>query len=348
MNKRVAVLSLSAVLFFACPVFAGAQPDNDSGDKALSVKTEEMSVNIDSAKNKKERIALLEQYAEMLTETGQYGAAKNAYERLFGLNPSKKKKFKYYTKLGDIEALQKNYSSALEYYKKAQALYPKDAEINLKMGDILLASGLYNLAEKSFLDALAADKNSDYAKKRLGDISFYRGQYANALGYYNEIDLSHYSEEITVNTAISQRSLGKIDDALRTVTYFLAKGPSAQVHFIAGMLYSDKKMYDESEKHYLDSIDIDGKNFIVYVYLAGIYSLKGDEEKAKAALDKAYALNSLSPVVDLMYAEIAYKSGRIYDARRYAYNAVTKAKTQFVKEQAQRMLEYLNSVKKAE
>jgi len=343
--NKYAAFSFIAVFFFAASVFAQSKPDGDSPDPSLAAQINEISVSIDRAKSKKERIELYERFAETLLESGQYGAAENAYKKLLDLNPPKKKKFKYYTRSGDIEAQQKNYSSALEYYKKAQAFYPKDVEINLKIGDILLASNLYNLAEKSFLDALAVDKNSDYAKKRLGDICFYRNQYARALEYYNVIDLSHYDEDIAVNAAVCLRYIGQIDDALKRINYFLSENQSAEAYFISGMLYADKKMYAAAEKQFLNSIGADGKNFIVYVHLAGIYSVNNEEEKAKAALDKAYALNSSYAVVDLMYAEISYKSNRIYEARRYAYNAAAKAKTPFVKEQAQRMLDYLNSIK---
>ena len=345
MNKY-AVLSFIAVFFFAGSAFAQQQSDNDGADASLSAQINEITVNLDRAKNKKEKIELYERFAETLAESGRYGAAENAYKKLLEMNPPKKKKFAYYTRFGDLEALQKNYSSALEYYKKAQAVYPKDVEINLKIGDILLASNLYNLAEKSFLDALDADKNSDYAKKRLGDICLYRNQYSKALEYYNAIDLSHYDEDVAVNAAVCLRYIGQIDDALKRVNYFLSGTRSAEAYFVSGMLYADKKMYAEAEKQFLNSIEIDDKNFIVYVHLAGIYSINDEGEKAKAALDKAYALNSSYAVVDLMYAEISYKSNRIYEARRYAYNAAAKAKTPFVKEQAQRMLEYLNSVKK--
>jgi predicted phosphodiesterase len=50
-------------------------------------------------------------------------------------------------------------------YKKAPLLCKRDICARVKFGDIFSKSNLYNFAEKSFLEVLAVDGNSDSAKK---------------------------------------------------------------------------------------------------------------------------------------------------------------------------------------
>jgi|LQAB01.1.fsa_nt_gi tetratricopeptide (TPR) repeat protein len=103
-----------------------------------------------------------------------------------------------------------------------------------------------------------------------------------------------------------------------------------------GLLLADKKEYLKAGDMFLKAIECDKRNFKAYIYLASICNLMGELRKAKKISDEAYLMNSFYVAVDLIRAEIAYKMGKLYKAERYAFKVYTKAKTVFVKEQAQK------------
>jgi tetratricopeptide (TPR) repeat protein len=314
-----------------------------SSDERFFKEINEISVKIDAAKNKKEEIKLLERLAEILVSGGQYGHALDIYYRLLKYKKvPRSKKFKYYVKLGDIYGLEKNYGPSLECYKKASFLYKRDIYVRLKLGDMFLKSNLYNLAEKSFLEVLAVDGNLDSAKKGLGDVFYYQHINTKAVYYYNQIDPKNYDKETVIKIVNCYRDLNRIDDAMKILSAFAEEYKDTELFFLFGLLFADKKEYLKAEDMFLKAIECDKRNFKVYVYLASIYNLMGEIHKAKKISDEAYSMNSSYATVDLIQAEIAYKMGKLYEAERYAFNAYTKAKTVFVKEQAQKMIDFLN------
>lgn len=340
MNKILSII-ISVCFIFAGVLHAQNFAVWNVSDDNVREKINRLSLMLDDKKSKKEIMGLTEKIGEVLLNANEYGAAETVYKHLLKANIPKKKKFYYQIKLGDLHALQENYKLSLDWYRKAQDIYKKNIEAKLKIGDILIKSNLYNLAEQSFFDALKINKNSDYAKKRLGDIYYYQELYAKAWQYYCQRDPEKYTEDTIINMAVCSRSLDKTEEGIRLVSSFLEKQESAELFFMSGLLYSDKQNYKMAERQFLNSLGIDENNFVVNVHLAGIYLNNGDLDKAKGFLDKAYAINSSYAAVDLMYAEIAFNSGKLYEARRYAHNAFLKAKTPFVQDHARKMIEFL-------
>ncbi|MCL2145398.1 MAG: tetratricopeptide repeat protein [Endomicrobia bacterium] len=342
MNKTFAVIiSLFAFISFS---YARYLQDVMSDDEILS-KYNGLSVGIESAKNKKEAVELYEKAGKIFFAKGAYDAASNAYNMLLGLKPSKKKKAEYYINLGDMEAAKKSYSSSLDYYKSALALYKKNNEIKKKIGDILLESNLYSLAEQNFKDILASDKNSDYAKRNLGDIYYSQKKYSKALEYYEGIKISYYDKELIANMAACYKSLGRLDKAVSLADDFINTNPGSDMYLLSGLLYSATGKFEKAKEQYLTAVKFDEKNFYAYMNLAAIYFDEGDIQKSEEMLNNANQINSYTAAVDIMYARVAYKKGRLYDARRHAANAVLKSKTPFLKQQSQRMLDYFNDKK---
>jgi tetratricopeptide (TPR) repeat protein len=315
-------------------------------DEEIMEKVNEMSLKLDGAKSKKDKMRLYEEFAEAFFSRKAYEAASGIYQMLLEMDPSKKKTAEYYVKLGDIEAAKQSYSESLEYYKNALALYKKNNEIKQKIGDILLESNLYNLAEQVFKEILDSDKNSDYAKMKLGSIYYRQKRYSKALRYYEDVNQNRYSKEVVYNMSLCYRSLNKTAKAVKLISGYVNTNPSADMHVLLGILYADTDQFNEAEEQFLEAIKLDESNFSSYVYLAAIYLENGDIQKSEQMLYKANLLNSYTAAVDMMYARVSYKKGRLYEARRYAANAVLKAKTAFLKQQAQRMLDYLNEQQK--
>jgi tetratricopeptide (TPR) repeat protein len=327
LNNPFAAAFILTAVFLAAPAFAQGGVDiysrSVSGEKNAS-------------------LSVLEKRAEGLIDDGQYLQAMGVYEELLSKKPSRKKTFVYNIKLGDLAELSGNSGASLEYYKKAESLYKKNIDAKYKIGDVLFKSNLYTLSENAFLAALEIDKNSNYAKMRLGDIYFSQSLYQKALELYTGIDSYYFNEKILANTARCLRSVGKIDEALEITNNFLTANKSPQIYLLSAVLYYDKEMHAQAEEQFLNAVRLEPENFDAYVYLAGIYINDGKLEQAKKNLDKAYALDSSYCAVDLLYSQIAYKKGRIYEARRYARNAYIKAKSDFTKDRAQKTIDFLN------
>ncbi len=342
MNKKLSFTIL--LCFFICGVLHAQRFSAiDISDEKVLEEVNSITNNFDDKISKKKKISLLEEIAEILLNAGQYEAAEKACKYLLDEDIPKKKKFYYLMKTGDLYAWRENYSLSLDYYKKAQSLYKKNVEVKLKIGDILIQSNLYNLAEQNFLEALKLDKNSDYARKRLGDIWYYQGLYVKAWGFYSQIAPKNYTKDAIINMAVCCRNLNKREEGMRLVNNFLKTHESPELFFISGMLYADKKNYKMAQEQFMNSLSLDENNFTVYVYLANIYLNNGELDKAKEFLDEAYKIDSSYAAIDFMYAETAFKGGKIYEARMYAHNALLKAKTPFMKDQAQKMIDFLKS-----
>jgi tetratricopeptide (TPR) repeat protein len=341
LNKIIAYILL--LFAFSSSVFG---VDNDMIVSCDSQSLCEINEIIDTTKNKKKKIRLLESLAVKSMEANQYDLAMDIYVKLLVLKKiPKNKKFQYYVKLGDIYGFKKEYILSMQNYRKAMFLYKKNIDIRLKVGSIFLKSNLYNLAEDTFLDALDINKNSSVAKNGLGDVFYRQEIYTKAMKYYSQINSEDYNEESVVKIVDCYRNLNRIDEAISILKAFTIKNKNPELLFLLGLLYIDKNEYMQARDLFLELIKQDEKNFKLCLYLASLYDLIEDNVNAKKMFNRAYAINSSYAAIDFMQAKIAYKMGNLPEAKKYARDSYSKAKTVFVKDQAQRLLNFLNAVK---
>jgi tetratricopeptide (TPR) repeat protein len=339
LNKIIVYVLL--LFIFSSGVFA-----LDSGNELLLGECflkefGEILIKVNTSRNKKEQIKLLEHLAEKCIAFSQYDLALNTCDKLISLgNISKSKKSKYYVLFGDIYDFKKDYVSSVDNYRKASILCKKNIDAVLKMGRVFLKANMYNFAERAFFDALALNKNSITAKKGLGDVFYRRNIYTTASYYYSQVPPNNYDKEFVVNIANCYYNLNKIDDAICILDAFTTKYEDFELLFLSAMIYIDIKKYSQAKDLLLKSLKYCEKknNLYVYVYLAMLYDLTGETVCAKKMLDIAYSINSSYAVVDFLQSEIAYKMCRFDEAVKYANNAHAKTKSVFVKNQVQKMV----------
>ncbi|MCA6072540.1 MAG: hypothetical protein LE178_03265 [Endomicrobium sp.] len=342
MNRIIVYILL--LLIFYYPVFGF---DNDavlSPDEQSLKEINEICAQLDTDCSKKEKIRLLELLADKSITATQYHSALDAYSKLLDLKGnSKRKKFQYYVGLGNAYALKGNYILSIQNYRNAISLCRKNIDVKIKVGNIFLKSNLYELAEESFRDALSINNNSDEAKKGLGDVFYELGVYIKAVDYYTKTDLSAYNKETVVKVVDCYRNLDRIDDAVNFLEMATVGNKDKELIFLLATFYVDKKEYVKAKKLLLRLIEEDAKNFKLYIYLGHLYELTGDFVHAKKILDRASSLNSSYATTDLLQARIAYKTGNLLESKKYARNAYSKATIFFVKNQAQKMLQFLDN-----
>lgn len=336
--KAYIISIFSLFVFCANAIVTKAQQQVSYDPKEIT----ESLINPNVSNNKKERIKELELLAEEFINKKLYDKSIEIYSEIFKKKHSKKNLFKYYVKIGDLYNLKKNYVLSLDYYKKALSINKKSSDVMIKIGRIFLDGNLFELAEEKFLGALKIDKHSVGSKKGLGDVYYKRGIYTKVINYYNKIPKDLYDREIVRNISNSFINLNKSDEAAAILEYYLKEYYDSELMFDLAVIYIDKCDYLLAQDWLLKTLKINDGDFKIYAYLAYIYDLESKYKESLKMLNKAYAINSSYGAIDFMRAKAAYKIGMIKEAKRYANEAYNKAGTVFVKDQAQKLLEYLN------
>lgn len=303
---------------FADDIFISAVMDDNQILTILS--------NVPKKKFSRREFAALEKTAEELVKEKRLNIAKEIYLRLLGTSPSKKRRFNFNMALGDIEMASGYPQRAMQYYNVAQTLYPKNVHALIQEGDLLIAANILDLAQENFQKVLKLDKNSDIAKKRLGDIFFKQNMYVKALEYYQRVRRNAFDRDLLINMLLCYRRLGQPQKVLDLADLHLEFSNEAYVHFIVGLAYFDLENFTQAKQELLLSANLDPENFVPYLYLAQVALRENDLQGAKGFLAKAQNISHSSVAsIDFMFAQIYYKQGMLASAKKYAQSAIVKA-----------------------
>jgi len=337
--NKITILYLFLILFISAVSAQAASIYS----YASGVQMSEQVNNLMSQKKSSKQIKELEKLGATLIAEGETSLAQDVYQFLLSQEPSNKKIFQYTVLRGDIYVLNKNYSLALLSYEEAHNINNKNFDLEIKIGSILFENGLYNLAAQSFISALNIDKKSDFAKEKLGDIYTALEEYAQALIYYE--DSKNLNENMIVNMLFAYQQLNQMQKALDFAQRYMVVYNEAWSDYLMGKLYFDNRKYKDAKAYFLKVIDKNPKDFSSYLYLADIcinYDI--DFNHAKLLLDKAQSIDSSYSVIYMMFAMLSHKTGAPKEAKSYAQTAYKKAKTDFIKQEAKKLLDFLNSI----
>jgi tetratricopeptide (TPR) repeat protein len=308
------------------------------------LEEEQVNTIIKDCKKHKEKIKKLEDFALKSYNNNQYNLALYAYSKLLSFKGnSKRKKFSYYMVSGDIYCFNNNYFLGIEMYKKALSIYKKNEEINIKIANLYLRNNIYELAQKIFNDVLKNNKSSIDAKKSLGNLFYLQNSYQNAIFYYEQLDFLHVDKDIILKMADSYTNLNDTSKAIKTLERYVENNESFEILFFLGQLYIKNNEYMKAKKLFLNLHKNHSNNFKICLYLANVYDLLSETLLSKHMLELSYKINSSYCTTDILQAKVAYKLGLISEAKKYAHNALTKAKTVFLKNQAHKCLNFLQN-----
>jgi len=202
--------------------------------------------------------------AKELFEEGKYTLAKPLFESYLKEKPADKKTIEY---LGDIAGHQKQWDTAIMYYKKLKTQFPATANYHYKFGGAYAmkaknsnkfsALGMIDEIEEAFLTASKLD--AKHIETRWALVMFYielpgifGGSESKAQKYANEL--------LKISPVDGCMSKGYIDE------YF--------------------GRYTSAEKQYIKAIEI-GQSKTTYQKLANLYKNKmNSPQKAKATMDE--------------------------------------------------------------
>jgi tetratricopeptide (TPR) repeat protein len=201
---------------------------------------------------------------------------------------------------------------------------------------------MYELAQKFFDDVLKSNKKSTNAKKGLGEMFYLQNNYQKAIFYYEQINF-FLDKDIVLKVADSYNNLNKVDKSIGILEEYTKNDKSFDTLFYLGKLYIEKQKYLKAKEIFLNLYERHKYNFKVCLYLSNVYYLLGEMSLSKHMLDISYKLNPSYSAVDILQAQTAYKLGRVDEAKKYAKRALVKAKTLFLRDQAQKCLNFLQS-----
>ena len=196
--------------------------------------------------------------------------------------------------LGEAYLQQRDFSSALREFLKAEKIYSKDPILQNDLGLAYMAKGRLDLAVKHFKKAVKLNPDYAPAKNNLGAAYFDKKEWDLAIACFKEI----------------------VDDILYATPHF----PLTNL----GWAYYNKQEYEVAEKYYSDALKLEpnfiialrglGQNYMAmeraadavailekavknyprsaesYFYLAKAYSLSGEYKKAVSAYNKVIEL----------------------------------------------------------
>jgi len=159
--------------------------------------------------------------------------------------------------LGEVYYKQRDYTSALREFLKAEALYPNDPYLQDDLGLTYKAKKRPDLAVKHFKKALELKPDYAPAKNNLGAVYLDKKEWDTAIKYFKEVSKN-------MLYATPQIALANL-----------------------GWAYYNKKQYSLSETYYLKALDIEPKFINALRGLGLTYIAMGRIDEAKEILETA-------------------------------------------------------------
>ena len=153
--------------------------------------------------------------------------------------------------VGDVYYKNRNYDSAVVYYKRAIDLDKKFNLAWLQMGKALWMLNLYELAGISFKNAVESTRSNTWAYFYWAQMLEFQGDYLGALDKMNTaIFIDKYNPEFNAYVGYLSGKLGRNKDAYAYFTYADIYGP-----YNSGAIWF-QRLYFEEHKDYKRSLNL--------------------------------------------------------------------------------------------
>ena len=196
-----------------------------------------------------------------------------------------------YVTLGMIQTGTGRYDEAIQYFQKALALEPIDADTFRELAKTYQQMGRLKDAESTYKNAIAVRPGYWAAHNELGGF-YYR------LGRYEEAEKEFRSVvELTPDNARGYKNLGAIaysqkryEEAAQMYEKSVAIKPSDGAYSNLGTVYYTLGQYGEAARYYEKAIQMNDHQSLWWHNLAGAYQWSNEPQKAQAAFQRTAAL----------------------------------------------------------
>ena len=189
------------------------------------------------------------------------------------------------TNLGAVYFHEKNYSKAIEYYKRAERIKPDHFAVHNNLAAAYMKQGDLEKAIDHYLKDLKINPGRIRNQRKLGALYLDIGDLDNALKHYLKVSISNAADSIVFfDIGSLYAAKGNIESAIEYYqTALKLDSEYEQAYYDLGRLWHGKNDLDKAEKMYEKALEIRHNYPEVYNSLGNIYLMRG---KIKEAMEK--------------------------------------------------------------
>jgi len=248
--------------------------------------------------------------AEALLRQGNLEDAQNKLQEELQQNPSRPEG---YALLGLVYTAQKNYTAALMAFQQGLKLSPNSTRIRNDMGNLYVAQGNLDQAEKEFREVVSlnpADYDGNY---NLALVLLAKKQPAEAIPYLLRI----HPQTVAVQFSLTRAYLdaGRTTEGLKTATALSASNKdNVQVHFTLGVLLAAEKQLRPAQLQLEQANVLQPQTFEILYNLGQVCVRNAEFAKAELTLKRALNLKPDSPETLSLLAQVYSAQQKPVDA----------------------------------
>ena len=247
--------------------------------------------------------------AETLLQQGSVDEAKKKIQEQLALNPS----VEGYNLLGIVYSSEKDYAKALEAFQHALKIDTNSTKTCNNLGNLYVAQGRLDLAEKEFRKVLHLDPANSDGNYNLGLILMARNLPGEAIVSFQRVHPSNVATRFNLIRACLLA--GRTAEGLKLAKDLsLESKDNVQLHFTLGVLLASAKQYDLARRELEKANALQPETFEILFNLGQTYLRSGDYAKAEVILNRALRLKPDSPAALYLLAQVYSEQTRAVDA----------------------------------
>lgn len=253
--------------------------------------------------------------AIQLHQNGKLFEAKKIYQEIILID---KRNFQAIHFSGIIEAIQENYTEAIELFTRAIKLNPTDPFALCNRSNALNSSGKHYEALLDIDKALLLNQNNCTSLAIKGNILFNLCKYNEAEIVFRKIlSLDSDSSDALTNLANTQKEQGNFEEAIANYNRSLAINPNSyETYLNLGIAFMNKNSLNAA-KTYFDTAVILNNNPAAHYYLGLIYEKMCDIANAIKEITMASDAGNLPAIWCLPFIKASLYNAEVelYDAK---------------------------------
>ena len=256
------------------------------------------------------RLQLADRYADL----HRIPEAISEYELLLASRPSKAKRVRYFTRLGQLQDQSENYGKAIAAFQDALHDEPKAWDATLSLARTYVHSELYTNALDVYQRCLKFHPSERSVYQEMASVYQHLGYLNKALAFYEKALAIEPQPEIYLGMAdcyVRQDNIPKATDVLQQAKSML---PRADYDVRLGEIFHKQGRLKEAAAAWEDALKIDSTRDDVKLNLALTYDRlhrRGDADRLFEGLLAAYPE---SPLVHFLRALVLYDRGEKAEA----------------------------------
>lgn len=242
---------------------------------------------------RKSNAFMLYQKAMQLHQSGDMGAAIEAYKQSLSFDPANKFAYYYlamaYTQTGNDEAAIMQFKNALNHDYNF-------IDCRNSYGELLMRTGEREYAQKQFVECIKINPKYPNAYYHLGQIFQQKGNLKDAIEAYEtatRLKPDYYEAQRDLGLAIYERAeatdISQAMDKLLVAARLMPDNP--MIHYHLGNIYSADGKLDEAEAEFRKALMIDPQLAAAHWELARLRYYRGDPNRALQEIKEAERIN---------------------------------------------------------